>query len=114
MSVVSTSSTSGQDRPPGWSRQARLAGKLDQRGSAERVAQQRDSLQHVVLDGGLVDGQVAEGAGAGLELEQGEQDVLGPDVVVAQPECLSERKLQRLGRRAAVRHQRWWLGQTVR
>src|SRR4051812_33070585 len=37
-------------------------------GSPEGVAQQRDSLRHVVLDRGLVDGQVAEGAGAGLEL----------------------------------------------
>ena len=45
---------------------------------------------------GLVDAGAGEHAVAVLELEQREQDVLGADVVVAEPQRLAERELQHL------------------
>ena len=48
------------------------------------------------LDGGLVEAQPGQHAVAVLELEQGQQDVLGADVVVAEAQRLAERELERL------------------
>ena len=49
-----------------------------------------------LLDGRLLDPEPAEHARPALELEQREQDVLGADEVVPQPQRLAEGQLQRL------------------
>ena len=51
---------------------------------------------HLGLRGGLVDAEPAEDAFAVLQFQQGEQDVLGPDVVVAQAKGLAEGEFQHL------------------
>ena len=53
-----------------------------------------------------VDAEPGEHAGAVLGLEQGQQDVLGADVVVAQPQRLAERQLEGLLRLGVERDER--------
>jgi hypothetical protein len=52
----------------------------------------------VGFGGRLVDAEAGEHARAVFEFQQRQQNVLGPDVVVAHPQRLPERELQRLFR----------------
>ena len=52
-----------------------------------RLAGAREERRHVGLGPRSVDAEIGRHAAAGFEVEQGEEDVLGPDVVVAQPQA---------------------------
>ena len=63
----------------------------------------RERGDHIGFDGGLVQTETRQDAVTVLELEQGQEDVLGADVVVPEPQCLPKRELEDLPRVRVVR-----------